>query len=321
LALSLAAAAKGEGSAAAGLAAGTLSSAQRVFFKHTRAEEASADQAALRYLASAGIPPTAFLEVFDLFRGQEALRPGRQDPYARTHPLTKDRQRAVKGYAAAYKTRAVETPATTRYWFDRMNAKMEAFLRNPRAVLRAREAKGPSEIATLRRAVAYHRQPRPQKALSELSQLLKMRPRDPYYHELRGQVLLESGQPAPAVQSYRNAVSLGGNDPLLLAGLGRALLGQNSKASVGEALKVLSAARGRDPGNPSLLRDLAVAHAKAGQNAMASVATAERYLVIGRFPEAQLHAKRALGALPRGSRGWMRAHDVEIIAKPSARRR
>lgn len=320
-ALSLAAATKGEGAAAAGLAAGTLSSAQRVFFKHTRAEEASADQAALRYMASAGIPPSAMLEVLNLFRGQEALRPGRQDPYARTHPLTKDRQRAVKGYAAAYKSRTVNTPATTQYWFDRMNAKMEAFLRNPRSVLRAREAKGPGEIATLRRAVAYHRQPKPQKALNELSRLLQMRARDPYYHELRGQVLLESGNPGPAVKSYRTAVSLGGNDPLLLAGLGRSLLAQNSKASIGEALRVLNAARGRDPGNPSLLRDLAVAHAKAGQNAMASVATAERYLVIGRFEEAQLHAKRALGALPRGSRGWLRAQDVEAITRQSARKR
>ena len=54
---------------------------------------------------------------------------------------------------------------------------------------------------------------------------------------------------------------------------------------------------------------------------MASVATAERYLTIGRFTEAVLHSKRAMGALPRGSQGWLRAQDVLSIAQASARKK
>ena len=67
---------------------------------HTRAEEASADQSALRYMVSAGIDPEAMLEVLDLFRGQEALSVGRQDPYVRSHPLTRDRYRTVQAFLA-----------------------------------------------------------------------------------------------------------------------------------------------------------------------------------------------------------------------------
>lgn len=322
-ALSVAAAAKGEGEAAVGLAAGTASSAQRVFFGHTRAEEASADQSALRYLASAGIDPAAMTDVLNLFRGQEALRPGRQDPYARTHPLTSDRLRAVRGYVAAYKSRTRSASPETVYWFNRMDAKLEGFLRNSRSVLRKANAKGPSEAATLRRAVAYHKRPAPKKALAEMNRLLQIRPRDPYYHELRGQILLESRNAPAAVSSYRNAVALAGGEPLILAGLGKALLAANTRASNAEALKVLSVARGRDPGDPSMLRNLAVAHAKNGQNAMASVATAERYLSIGRFNEAELHSKRAMGALSRGSRGWLRAQDVLVTVQaiPKKQRR
>ncbi|MEM7471003.1 MAG: M48 family metalloprotease [Pseudomonadota bacterium] len=321
LALSVAAAAKGEGQAALGIAAGTAGSAQRVFFKHTRAEEASADQSALQYMARAGIDPAAMSEVLELFRGQEALRPGRQDPYARTHPLTADRLRAVRGYAAAYKGKTRATPAQTAYWFARMNAKLDGFLSNPRTILRQKEAKGNSELALLRRAVALHRRPDPKKALTAMNALLKLRPRDPYYHELRGQILLEGGNAAPAVTSYRNAVTLGGNNALLLGGLGQALLAQNTRSSNAEALRVLSSARGRDPGDPSLLRNLALAHARNGQNALASVATAERYLVIGRFKEAQLHGKRASGQLPRGSNGWLRAQDVLATAKSAQARK
>ncbi|MCY4335455.1 MAG: M48 family metalloprotease [Litoreibacter sp.] len=321
MALSVAAAAKGEGQAALGLAAGTTSAARRVFFKHTRAEEASADQSALQYMARAGINPAAMNDVLELFRGQEALQPGRQDPYARTHPLTADRIRAVRGFAAAYKGQSRPTPPQTAYWFARMNAKLDGFLSNPRRMLRQKEAKGNSELARLRRAVALHRQPNPKKALAEMNALLKMRPRDPYYHELRGQILLESGNAGPAVTSYRNAVNLGGNNALLLGGLGKALLAQNTRNSNAEALRVLSTARGRDPGDPSLLRNLALAHARNGQNGLASVATAERYLVIGRFKEATIHGKRASGQLPRGSNGWLRAQDVLASAKAAQGRK
>ncbi len=323
MALSVAAAAKGQGEAAIGLAAGTASSAQRVFFGHTRAEEASADQSALRYLASAGNDPDAMSDVLNLFRGQEALRPGRQDPYARTHPLTRDRLRAVRGYVAAYKSKPRKASPETIYWYNRMEAKLEGFLRNPKSVLRKAEAKGPSETATLRRAVAYHKRPSPKKALAEMNKLLKVRPRDPYYHELKGQILLESQNTAAAVASYRNAAGLARGEPLILAGLGKALLAANTRASNGEALNILNAARSRDPGDPSMLRNLALAHAKNGQNAMASVATAERYLTIGRFKEAALHSKRAIGALPRGSQGWLRAQDVlsSVQAIPKKRRR
>lgn len=320
-ALSVAAAAKGEGAAAVGLAAGTQSSAQRVFFRHTRAEEASADQSGLRYLARAGIDPAAMTDVLQLFRGQEALRSGRQDPYARTHPLTTDRLRAVRGYVASYKSQTRPTPPETIYWFNRMEAKLDGFLRNPRAVLRNAKAKGNGETATLRRAVAYHKRPNAKKALAEMNKLLQMRPRDPYYHELKGQILLESRNFGAAVVSYRNAANLAKGEPLILAGLGKALLAANTKASNAEALRVLTTSRGRDPGDPGMLRNLAVAHAKNGQNAMASVATAERYLTIGQFKEAVLHSKRAMGALPRGSQGWLRAQDVLSIAQLAARKK
>ncbi|HSG54197.1 MAG TPA: M48 family metalloprotease, partial [Paracoccaceae bacterium] len=81
--------------AAAGLAIGSSSAAQRVFLSHTRAEESSADQSGIRYMASAGVDPAAMLQVLELFRGQEVLSVGRQDPYVQSHPLWRDRLRAV----------------------------------------------------------------------------------------------------------------------------------------------------------------------------------------------------------------------------------
>ncbi|MBV0911680.1 M48 family metalloprotease [Anianabacter salinae] len=314
LILSGVAAAAGNTSAAGGIALGSASSASRVFLSHTRAEEASADQAAMRYMANRGIDVTAMSDVLDIFRGQEALSVGRQDPYVRSHPLTRDRMRAVDGFAAAYGGTARDDP-NAQYWFGRTKAKLGAFLQSPGYTLRRIDRGDDSDLAILARAVAYHRTPDPQRAIAEIGKLIARRPNDPFLRDLQGQILLESRQTGAAVNAYRQAVALGGNDPQILAGLGRAYLAIGSRDADRAALQALESSFARDPYDPRMLRDLAVAYAKAGNNGMASVATAERYALTGRLDTAATHAQRAEGLLPQGSSGWNRALDVLNAAK------
>lgn len=318
--LSAAVAATGNARAAGGLAIGASSTAQRLFFVHTRAEESSADQAGLRYMARAKVPPEAMVEVLDLFRGQEALSQSRQDPYVRTHPLTRDRLRAVKGFAAAQSAGGGDR-ASEDYWFARARGKLEAFIRNPTQTLRKVGGSDSSDIALMRRAVAYHRRPDTDAALREIDRLLAKRPQDPFVHELKGQILLESRSFGAAVNAYGRAVNLAPSEPLIAAGYGRALLALKTKDGDRRALAALTQARARDPYDPSLLRDLAVAYARAGQNGMASLVTSERYALNGRLGDAAVHAKRAAGLLPRGSAGWNRAQDVLAAAKAAQKRR
>ena len=310
-------AATGNTKAAAGVAIGSSSSAQRLFLSHTRAEEASADQAALRYMASRGIDPSAMSDVLDYFRGQEALSAARQDPYVLSHPLTRDRIRAVKGYAAAYKNRAKDDPKA-QYWFLRAQGKLGAFIRNPGWTLRQVAKNDTSDIALMRRAVAYHRIPKPAAAKAEIARLVGKRPGDGYLLELQGQILLESRDMRGAVAAYSRAVNAAPSEPLILAGYGRALL---AAGSYSKALAALERARTRDGRDPRMMRDLAVAYAKTGNNGMASLATAERYALLGNLETAAVHAKRAEGLLPRGSPGWNRAQDVLNAAKAAGKRR
>lgn len=309
-ALGAAAAIAGDSRLGAGAALGVASSANAAFLAHSRAEEAAADASGLRYMADAGADPGAMVRVLDLFRGQEALVVGRQDPYVRGHPLTRDRLRDVKGRAAALSPRSPGDEAAN-YWFARARGKLAAFLRNPSSTLSTVKASDGSDVATMMRAVAYHRRPDPKAARAEIDRLAAKRPEDPFVHELRGQILLESRDVAGAVAAYGRAAALAPDNALILAGQGRALLA----AGRGEALAVLRRARDRDPGDPRLLRDLAVAYAKAGDNGQASLATAERYALLGRSDDAKIHAERAVGLLPRGSPGWRRADDILSAAR------
>ncbi|WP_299844264.1 M48 family metalloprotease [uncultured Roseovarius sp.] len=301
-----AAVAAGGPEAAGAVALGAQNTARRLFLVHTRAEENSADNSGLRYLAAAGIDPQGAVDVIDIFRGQEALSSARQDPYARTHPLSSDRYRLVKRLADGYKDKARPNPAAD-YWFARAKGKLSAFQRSPKWTLTRAGESGYKDVKLMRQAIAYHRNSRLKKALGAIDAAIAMRPKDPYLHELRGQILMESRQTKAAVAAYARATNLAPKNALILGAYGRALLatGQTQKAQ-----KVLEQARARDGRDARVMRDLAASHAKLGNNGMASLVTAERYAMLGRLKDAGIHAKRASDLLPRGSGGWQRAQDV-----------
>ena len=317
VALALAVAAAGSGDAAAGLLVGTQSSAQRRFFQHTRAEEAAADQSAVRFMSAAGVNPHGMTEVLQLFRGQELLAETRQDPYTRSHPFSRDRFRALEGYVAAYGGSPSDN-SNSDYWFERVKGKLSAYTRSPKWTLRRLKETPYQDVRLLREAVAEHRQTRSSQALRAIDAAIELRPSDPFLHDQRGQILLESRNFTAAVNAYGRAVQLAPNDPLILSGYGRSLLIVDR---VNEAMQVLEKARTIDFRDGAMLRDLSVAYARSGQRGMASVVTAERYALMGRMDDALIHAKRATDVLDEGSGPWQRAQDVLIAAERAAKRR
>lgn len=311
LAAALAASLAGSPGAGMALATGTGNAAYRSALAYSRSEEAAADQAGLRYLLAAGGDPEATLEVLRMFRGQEALLSASQDAYTLTHPLWGERIMLLEEKVAAARRPPAPDPRDV-YWHARMVAKFKGFLQTPGQTLRAYPDTDGSEPAMLARAVAWHRQPSLKRALAEVDALIAARPEDPYYHELRGQFLLEAGQAQAAAASYARAVALAPKEPLLLGGYGRALLNAGDPQ---KAAEVLRGSIARDKANPEVLRDLALAEARLGNEGAAALATAERFLIEGRIKDALRQGALAERMLPRGSPGWRQAEDVITMAR------
>ncbi len=316
-ALAILAAAAGAGEAAGGIALGTQSSAMRGFLSHTRAEEASADRSAASYLHRSGISVRGLVDIHEEFAGQELLSPVNQDPYMRSHPLSRDRMRAAQDFLDAYGDPA-EPNANADYWFARIKGKTSAFTRSPKWTLLRAPEEAHRDIRLMREAVAHHRNRDLSRALAAIDGALAIRPEDAFYHELKGQILLEHRRTGAARDAYARAQELAPQDPLIGAGYGRALLlAERPK----EALEVLEMARARDWRNARLMHDLALAYAQTGDPGMASVTTAERYALIGDMASAGIHARRAIGRLPEGSPGWQRAQDVLLASERAEKRK
>ena len=303
-----AAIAGGQSPAGVGIALGATGSANRVLLAHTRTEESSADQSALRYLTQAQVNPTAMSDVFKIFSGQTTLSEELQDPYTRSHPLNRDRMHAIDAYAAGARSFA-PSPSQT-YWFNRIQAKLSGFLRAPKWTLN--RAKGNGEIGLMRQAIANHRSGRTALATKNIAQLIAAHPNDPYYRELQGQILLESRQYDAAIIAYGMAVQFAPLNALILAGYGRSLLATNTKTSNAKALNILQKAHGIDNRDARILRDIGTAFARSGKQGQAVLAIAERYALLGDVKNAVLQAKRAVAILPSGSTSWQRAQDILV---------
>jgi predicted Zn-dependent protease len=255
------------------------------------------------------------LDILKLFKGQEVFNSTRIDPYALTHPLSSER-------IGLLESRIEQSPAKGRaldpkiaYWHERMRAKLDGFIEPPERVLARilQDADPNSEFNLYRRAVAEHRMARADDAIVTTDALLKIRPDDPFYWELQGQILFESARPADAVAPLRRAVRLAPDEPLIAGLLGRALLASGAEGAEKEALSTLKEAARKDPGEAGVLRDLATAYARAGEDGMAALTTAERIALGGDLSDAAMMARRAMALLPEGSPGWLRAEDIASL--------
>lgn len=305
-----------EASLAIGVATGQA--AQRSALAHSRSEEAQADQMGLGFLAASGADPEAMLDVLSRFRSQEALTGRFADPYARNHPMWGERMAMLEDRVAQMPPGRPPSEEDA-YWYGRLVAKLHGFLDSPAQTLRRYEGDA-SEAATLARAVAWHRRPDDARARAAVAELVAARPDDPWYRDLAGQFLLEAGDAEAAAEAYRAAVALAPEEPLILGGLGRALLNTGDPGAVEEARDALARSAAMDDANAGVLRDLAVAEAKLGNEGAAALATAERFALAGRFRDADRNARRAAALLPEGSPGWRRAEDLVTITERVQRR-
>jgi predicted Zn-dependent protease len=170
------------------------------------------------------------------------------------------------------------------------------------------------------RAYAYHKQSKMAEALAETDALLAADPDDPYFLELKGQVLLESGKPNEALEPLREATQSTGNDPLIASTFGLALLATEDSSHLAEAEQVLKAAVGRDRENPMAWYQLGMVYGARGDIPRARLASAEQQIMSGNPRGALQNATAAERALPEGSADWIRAQDISLQARAELER-
>lgn len=310
---------KDGGVAAAGTAAGT-GVAVKNLLKFSRTQENSADQVAVNLLDQTQTSARGLLEFFELLQDQELLVRSRQDDYVVTHPLTQNRIQFVRNHVAKSPYSDKKLPTILQAMHDRMVAKLKGFINPPSQTLHEFKADDPSVMARYARAMAYFRDARLAQALPLIDGLISEAPDDPYFHELKGQILFENGKISEALPSYQKAVDLRPGQPLLRVGLAHAQIELNRSDLIAVALGNLEQAIRYDRYMPLSWRLAATAYGRSGDLGMSALALAEHNLLLGRNLDAEGQAKKAQRLLKENSPSWLRAQDIAGTAERARRR-
>lgn len=291
------------------------------FLHYTQTQESAADQAAMSYLQRTGQSPKGTIEFLKTMQREERMQMYRRDPYLTTHPLTPERISAFE--QAASRSPYVNTPDTQQNlnMHHRIVAKLMGFISPETALSKFAEADR-SVPARYARAIAWYRKGALGSALLGIDGLIKESPNDPYFHEVRGQMLYENGRAAEAVISYRKAVQLLPSSGLIKIDFARALLATSNSDNDREAVRNLELASQQESGSFDLWRMMAEGYSKLNNPGMTSLARAEMATLRGNKSEAATHADTATRQLAAGTPAWQRAQDLKayINTRPSGRR-
>lgn len=306
-----AAIATGDGGAAAAGAQIGQSSAMNSFMAFSRVQESSADQAGFRFIESANLNPSGTVSFLQKIASEELLPTSQQSQFMRTHPLSQQRIEALKNKVDNSPLRSKPTPAQWDDQYKRMKAKLAGFV-TPQQVTYQYKSQDTGVPSLYARSIAAYRQSRIQEALTLNDQLLAKEPNNPYFLELKGQILYETGKIADSLPFYEKAIKVKPSSGLIRIAYAQSLLDTAGKspAALQKAIDELKRAQIDEPRTTRVKRLLATAYGRKGEEVKARVYLAEEALMQGRKSQAASMAKSALTQLPPGSPEYIRAQDV-----------
>jgi predicted Zn-dependent protease len=304
------------GNAGMAAIAGPQAYLQNTLLRYQRGQEEAADRAGVRFLTMTGQSARGMYDTFKRFADESMFESQYIDPYAQNHPMPEERMAAL------------ETLVHNQYWdkkdppelqfrHDMMRAKLYGFTEQPQAVLNRYPSTDSSLPARYARAISTYRYGNPRSALAQIDSLIQAMPNNPYFYELKGQALLESGHPTDAIAPLRRAVQLAPTPALIQILLGQALVATNDPKLLDEAISILRTAIIKEPESGDAYSQLAMAYGRKNDLADADLASAQAAFASGDNKTARELAARAKQRFPVGSPGWVRADDIVAFKQNS----
>ena len=291
---------------------------QNSLFAYLRAQEDQADRAGVKFLTASGQSAKGMYETFKKLADQMLYQTRYMNPYMQSHPLPSERVAALEGMAKASPYWNTKDPPALQARHDLMRAKLFGFLERPDAVARRYPPSDGSLAARYARAISAMRFTEARAAQAQIDSLINAQPQNPYFHELKGQMLLEAGRPSEAVAPLRQAVQLAPNPALIQIMLGQALVATHDRGRVDEAVSILQAALTREPESSDGFSQLAMAYAQKNDLGHADLASAQAAFMRGDIKTAREIATRAKTRFPTGSPGWVKADDIASYKPPQS---
>ena len=252
----------------------------------SRTQESLADQTAIRLLKKSGFSLEGMLNIFDILERNESLK--KINPYFLTHPLSSERKKIIK---LNLENQNKKNFKSLNLKFSLVKAKVNGFF------LDEIELKNLyPDLKTLESLYAYslknYKIGKIIKALELVDKCIEMDNKNPYFHELKGQILFESGKSNESVSSFRKAIKLKPDEKSFNLFLAKSLYHSQRDSSFKESIDLLWKYIKNDDFPYEAWHYLGLNYGKIKKFDLSSYALAEKYLLVNEFKNAKIHIKR-----------------------------
>jgi len=309
------------GDAAGGaLLYGSRDALLRSVLSYQRDEERAADRTAFTLLQKTRQSSKGLLTTFKRFSRSLNLS-SNTDPYKVSHPLPRARIAFMTEMAQSSPYYSKLDSQVLQFRHDMARAKIAAYTDGGTGVRRLFSKNLNSPAARYGDAIATFLAGSYQAAIPKIDRLIKQFPKYAFLHEMKGEILLRSGQAKAAIKPFQLAYKYDRHKSgMIRIELAHAMLESGERALVKKAIQELKAGISRDPNTGTGYQLLARAYSLTGQNDLAIAAAAEHNFNTGRYKQAKQYAKRAQNKLKRGSPQWLRLDDILKYKVPKKKR-
>ena len=305
------------GNAGTGVLFGGTELVQRGLLAERRQQESAADQAGIKFLEATKQSGRGMLETFERFAHQEYISDAQKDAFVRSHPVASDRLARLRSLVEQSPYYNTKDDATLQLRHDLMRAKLSGYLERPATILNRYPTTDTSLPARYARALAHFFKGGAgalESSLAEMDGLIHDKPDNPWFWEVKGDILTRAGKKREAIAPLKQALKLAPDANLIRVQAADCLQSLGDPTAMNESIDLLRKSL-IDDQNSRAYRLLATAYYAQGKGPEADAAQAQAEFQEGDLKKAQIFARRAQAKLKEGTPEWIQTDDI-INYKP-----
>ena len=300
----------GSPDAAAAIAGGALTTSTRSLLSFSRAQEGSADQAGYSFLKNSGKSLCGIINFLELLENMQISY--QENAYTQSHPLTRERINDAKNAAKDENCEIKNSELLIDEKYKFIQAKLIGFADPENTLISIKNnSKFNDDQKNYALAIANYKSFNLKKGNELINKLIKKYPSNPYFYELKAQMLRENGFLKESLNNYLIVNKLIPNDPLVQIELAHTLLNLDSKKNLDKAIQNLEEAKKKEPENNKLWYLLSVARGKNSEMGESRYASAYSFYLKGDDAMALSFIERAKKITKRNSSTWTKLINLE----------
>ena len=262
---------------------------QQQILSFSRNQESFADQAAINLLKKSNYSVKGLYEVFEILEKKERF--SKINPYNRTHPLSIERKRVIENHIDINNETKSNIELNERYKL--IKAKLIGYTAK-KEIFHIYYPDNKNTIESwYAKSVHYYLNGDIQKALMYIDKCIKSNKENPYFYELKGQILYENGKSLSAISNYQEALKYKSNEKHFYLAISKAIYAQKDTELYDEGISFLKKYIEEEDFPIEAWHYLGLYYGKMGKYTLSSLALTEKFLLLNDIKNAKLQLQKA----------------------------